>query len=162
MEYPTNIVAKLEFKGESALLDGAIDVYNLNFGVQSPGSAAVMGGAGVGVSRWSNVSFSANVDTATNQMISASATTKHLSSVVFEFFKGTGSGKPEKYYSIELKDAVIVGVTISGSANELLSANYNIDYSEIKGEYFPQTNKGSMSGVRPFQFKVKDQTGAAA
>jgi hypothetical protein len=78
MEYPTNIVAKLEFKGESALLDGAIDVYNLNFGVQSPGSAAVMGGAGVGVSRWSNVSFSANVDTATNQMISASATTKHL------------------------------------------------------------------------------------
>jgi type VI secretion system Hcp family effector len=161
MDYPTNIVAKFEFKGESQLVDGAIDVYNLQFGVQSPGSAAIMGGAGVGVSKWSNVSFMAMVDTATNQMISASATTKHLSSVVFEFYKGTGSATPQKYYTLELKDAVIVGVTISGSANELLTAHYSLDYSAIKGQYHPQTGKGSMSGVMPFEFKVKNQTAVA-
>jgi type VI secretion system Hcp family effector len=162
MELSTNIVAKGPFQGESQLLKNAIDVYNLQFGVQSPGSAAIMGGAGVGVSRWSNVSFTANVDTATNQLIAASATTKPLANVEFIFHKGTGSGKPERYYSIFLKDVVVVGVTISGSANELLTVHYNLDYSEIKCEYLPQSSTGPMGGVMPVEFKVKNQTGAAA
>jgi type VI protein secretion system component Hcp len=33
--------------------------------------------------------------------------------------KGTGGTQPERYYTIELTDVVVTGVSVSGSANEL-------------------------------------------
>jgi type VI secretion system secreted protein Hcp len=160
-ELSTNIVAVIEtMQGESELLKNAVDVYDLHFAVDSPGSAGVMGGAGVGVSKWSNVSFSANVDTAANQMIAAAGNTKHLPKVSFIFYKGTGGGAPEQYYKIEISDVVVTQVTVTGMANELLTVRYSLDYSEFKAVYSPQSSKGSMGAQYPVQFKIKNQKAA--
>jgi len=121
---------------------GWIDTNSYSEGLQSSGSSSYGGGAGVGTVSYNDFTFTCQLEKAIPDLMKNCADHKPYSTCILHATKMGGSGSSWTYLEITLSDAVITGVHISGSENQIPTVQVSVNFTKIKSEYWEQTSTG--------------------
>lgn len=137
-------------KGESA--DSGhkdwIEVSNVSWSVHQPRASTVStaGGHTVGRASLSEVSLRKVADISSPALQQHCAMGKTIPKVKFEFMRADGDGKPVCYYTVELENVMIGGISPSSGDGGLITEQVFLAYSKMKWKYTKQSVRGGTEG----------------
>ncbi len=127
-------------KGESTSKKDAIDIYSFSFGGNLPVSFnQASGESRAGRADFSNVSVTKAVDKTSPLLFQNCISGDFLKKVEVIYDKPMGD-KQEDYFKIEMQDAVVTGIQLSGS-NENPTESISFAFKKIKVSYNPEKDK---------------------
>lgn len=118
-----------------------IDVLAWSWGLSQSGSAHLGDGSGAGKVNVQDISFTKYIDSASADLLFASASGKHLKSAKLVVRKaGTD---PLEYLTITLENLIVSSISTGGSGGEdRLTENVTLNFAKVKLEYWQQNDKG--------------------
>lgn len=138
------------FKGDQ----GWIEMGDWSWEVEAESSFMKGGGASVGKPMPGALNFSHYYDRSSPVILNRIVSGTHFPKVEIVMCKQTGSGKPEKYYRIEMKEAFITKVANKGGEDGAVTQDVDMVFKEILIEYFPQKNDGSLDSKVEFGWNI--------
>jgi type VI secretion system secreted protein Hcp len=139
-----------EIKGESTdeRHKGWIEVSHVGWNVHQQGAttASTAGGLTSGRAELSHVSFRKLADLSSPVLQQTCAMGKTIPKAKFEFMRADGDGKPVCYYTVELENVMISGVTPNSGDGGVIQEQVHLAYSKIKWSYTKQGIRGGAEG----------------
>ncbi|MFT4178625.1 MAG: type VI secretion system tube protein Hcp [Thermomonas sp.] len=135
-----------------------IQISSISFGVQQTGSMSFGGGGGTGKAQFRDISFSKQVDKATNKITEACAKGAHIPTVVFTARKA--GGNPLEYMVVTMNDVIITSQELSGGGGDVINENVSFNFTKIKFKYNEQDEKGNKKGGNEFAWNIKANASA--
>lgn len=135
-------------KGESsdAAHKETIEIESFSWGVSNMGSHATGGGGGAGKCSFQDIHFTTAVNKSSPTLMMSCAQGKHIEKAVL-FVRKQGE-KQQEYYTITLKDLLVSGYqSADSSGGSLPTDQFSLNFAEIKFEYKPQKEDGTLGGV---------------
>lgn len=127
-------------QGQSTSRKDAIDIYSFSFGGSLPISFNQSGGESrAGRANFSDVSVMKAVDKTSPLLFQDCISGDFLKKVEIIYDKPMGD-KQEDYFKIEMEDAVITSISLSGS-NENPTESLSFAFKKIKVSYNPEEDK---------------------
>jgi type VI secretion system secreted protein Hcp len=125
-----------------------IEVSHVGWNVHQPRAASVStaGGHTNGRAELSQVAFRKLADMSSPMLQQTCAMGKTLARAKFEFMRADGDGKPVCYYTVELENVMISGVTPNSGAGGTIEETVHLAYSKIKWTYVKQSIRGGAEG----------------
>jgi type VI secretion system secreted protein Hcp len=148
-------------EGESKVtgFEKQIELVGWSWGVTQTGSAHSGTGGSTGVSKVSDLTFTAPIDKALPTLAQAAAKGVHLKTAILQVCKTGGEIVP--YLKITLTGGLISGVQASGSqahdATSVQTMSVSLNFSKIEMEYMPQAATGSAEGSTTGSIDVSQQ-----
>lgn len=127
---------------------GWIEVANVTWSVYQPRAASVStaGGHTNGRAELSNLSFKKLADLSSPILQQHCAMGKTIPKAKFEFMRADGSGSPINYYTVELENVMISGVTPNSGDGGIITEHVHFAFSAMKWKYTQQKVSGGAGG----------------
>jgi type VI secretion system secreted protein Hcp len=133
-------------KGESkdSKHPNTIEVESFSLGNTNDGSAAHGSGAGAGKVHFQDAHFTSQVNKASNELLLACATGKHIKKAQL-FVRKQGENQQD-YYVVTMEDFIVSSYQVGGSngSHHLPTDQFALNFAKIKIEYKPQKDDGSL------------------
>ncbi|HEV7817329.1 MAG TPA: type VI secretion system tube protein Hcp [Janthinobacterium sp.] len=125
-----------------------IEVSEVSWSVHQPRAATVStaGGHTSGRADLSNITFKKLADLASPILQQTCAAGKTIPKAKFEFMRADGNGTPINYYTVELENVMISGVTPNSGEGGTITEQVHLAYSKIKWKYTQQKIAGGTGG----------------
>jgi type VI secretion system secreted protein Hcp len=125
-----------------------IEVSHVTWSVHQPraDSVSTAGGLTTGRSELSNLSFKKLADLSSPVLQQHCAMGKTIPKAKVEFMRADGEGKPVNYYTVELENVMISGVTPNSGDGGTIIEHVHLAYSKMKWKYTRQGIKGGAEG----------------
>jgi type VI secretion system secreted protein Hcp len=125
-----------------------IEVSNVTWSVHQPRATAVStaGGLTIGRSELSNLTFRKLADLSSPMLQQHCAMGRTIPRAKVEFMRADGDGKPVNYYTVELENVIISGVTPNSGDGGTIIEQVHLAYSKIKWRYTKQGIRGGAEG----------------
>ena len=134
---------------------GWTNIDSFSWGATQPHSMASGGGAGAGKVTFHDLNVVARLDKANSAVLKHCATGKHLGKVEISLCKAGGS--QIEFGKITLTDVLVTNVTYSGAnAADAVMVNYSFQASQVKSQYWEQTNQGGKGAESQMGFSIKE------
>ena len=144
-----------DIKGESQdnVHKDEIEVLSWGWGMSQPGSAHSGTGAGTGKVAVKNLTIQKCFDKATPNLMKYCCSGKHFGIARLTVRKA--GEKPLEFIQIELKDGLIVDVSVVGNPGDSqVRESVTLNFASFKVEYVPQTATGAGGAAIPMQWNV--------
>lgn len=139
-----------DIKGESADAKHKdwIEVYGVSWHVRQPraGTVSTAGGHTSGRAELCELAFRKLADVSSPLLLQTCAAGKTIPKAKFEFLRADGDGKPVVYYTVELENVMISGVTPSSGDGGILTEQVHLAYGRMKWKYTQQKVGGGVGG----------------
>ena len=124
-----------------------IEIESFSWGVSNMGSHATGGGGGAGKCSFQDMHFTTTVNKASPTLMMSCAQGKHIDKAVL-YVRKQGE-KQQEFYTITLKDLLVSSYQSGDSASggNLPTDQFALNFAEIKFEYKPQKEDGSLAGA---------------
>jgi type VI secretion system secreted protein Hcp len=125
-----------------------IEVSNASWNVYQPRAttASTGGGLTTGRAELSELTFSKLADLSSPILQQHCAMGKTIPKAKFEFMRADGDGKPICYYTVEIENVMISGVTPSSGDGGIITEQVRFAYSKMKWKYTKQGVRGGTEG----------------
>ena len=125
-----------------------IEVSHVGWGVHQPRAEAVStsGGHTSGKASMAEISLTKLADMSSPILLQHCAMGKTIPKAKFEFMRADGNGVPICYYTIELENVMLSGVTPNSGDGGTITEHVNLAYSKIKWTYTQQKIAGGIGG----------------
>src|SRR5262245_18861538 len=133
----------------------AIEIMSFSWGASQTGSFQTGTGGGAGKVHFNDMSFSTHVSKASPLLALHCATGTHIKKGMLVVRK---AGKDQQeYYKITLSDIIVTSYQSgdSGHGGDTPSDTFSLNFANIKFEYAPQKNDGSLEAYVPFGWDIK-------
>lgn len=126
-----------------------IEVSNVSWNVHQPRASCVStaGGQTNGKCELSELTFHKLADLASPILQQHCAMGKTIPKAKFEFMRADGNGAPINYYTVELENVMVSGVTPNSGEGGIVQESVSLAYSKIKWKYAQQKVAGGSGGV---------------
>ncbi len=131
--------------GESAIegKKGWIDVLSWSWGSSQPGAGHVGGGGGAGKVQIQDLTITKYVDKASATLFKMCCDGTHLDKAQLTIRKAGGKN-PIEYLKIDMAQVMVTSISTGGSGGQdRLTENITLNFSKVKMEYTPQSDKGA-------------------
>jgi type VI secretion system secreted protein Hcp len=125
-----------------------IEVSSVSWNVHQPRSTTVStaGGHTNGRAELSNITFKKLADLSSPILQQTCAAGKTIPRAKFEFMRADGNGNPINYYTVELENVMISGVTPNSGDGGTITEQVHLAYGRVKWKYTKQAVKGGTDG----------------
>jgi type VI secretion system secreted protein Hcp len=125
-----------------------IEVSHVSWNVHQPRAASVStaGGHTSGRAELSELSFRKLADLSSPILQQYCAMGKTIPKMKFDFMRADGDGKPICYYTVELENVMVAGITPNSGDGGTIVEQVHLAYSKIKWTYTKQGIRGGAQG----------------
>lgn len=125
-----------------------IEISDVSWNVYQPRATTVStaGGQTTGRAELSEITFKKLADLASPILQQTCAMGKTIPKAKFEFMRADGNGTPICYYTVEIENVMISGVTPNSGDGGTLTEQVHLAYSKMKWKYTKQGIKGGTEG----------------
>ncbi|TFW30521.1 Hcp family type VI secretion system effector [Massilia horti] len=125
-----------------------IEISHVTWSIHQPRAASLStaGGHTSGRSELSNLTFKKLADLSSPILQQHCAMGRTIPKARIEFMRADGVGKPVNYYTIELENVMISGVTPNSGDGGIITEQVHLAYSKMKWTYTKQSIKGGAEG----------------
>lgn len=150
-----NFFLKLgDIKGESADSSHTDEIQVLSwshsFNQPTSPTRSSAGGGTVEQANHSDFSFTKYLDAATDDLLKACWSGKHIDKATVTGYRADGDNKPVEYLKIEMEKVVVSNYSVGGGTGDLPTETVSLSYGKVTYTYTPQKkNDGTGSGAEP-------------
>lgn len=130
-----------------------MDVLAWSWGMSQSGTTHMGAGGGAGKANFQDLSFTKYIDGASNAIMTALASGKHLPKCTL-LARRAGSTQVA-YVEIIMEDVMVTSVSTGGSGGEeRFTENVTLNFAKVKFNYYPQKKDGSKDAPKPFTWDI--------
>jgi len=119
---------------------GEIDVLSWSWGASQSGAGHTGGGSGAGKVQIQDLTLTKYIDKASATLFKMCCAGEHLDQALLVVRKA--GGKPLEYLKITMNQVMVTSISTGGSGGQdRLTENITLNFSKVKMEYTPQTDK---------------------
>jgi type VI secretion system secreted protein Hcp len=140
------------FKGT----DGWIEMGDWDWEIEADSSFMKGGGASVGKPMPAAMNFSHYYDRSSPVILNRIVSGTHFATMEVAMCKQTGSGKPERYFTLKAKNVFITKVANKGGEDGAVNQDVSMVFKEVEIDYKPQKNDGSLDSEVKFGWNIAE------
>ena len=144
----------IEGEAHDATHENEIDVLAWSWGMSQSGTMHIGGGGGAGKVSVQDMSFTGWFEKSTPELMKHCINGKHIPEATLTVRKASGD-KPLEYIKVTMKEIIVSSVSTGGSGGEdRLTANFSLNFRDVKLEYVEQTEDGGEGAKPDFQYNI--------
>ncbi len=135
-------------KGESSdkTHKDQIDILAWSWGASNSGTTHQGGGGGAGKCNVQDLSLTKPQDKASNELLKACLTGKHIKEATLYLRKA--GGKAEEYFTLKMEEILVTSLSMGGSGGEdRLTENCTLNFAKFTVEYKAQKENGALESA---------------